>query len=61
MRFTFSSLTAALALTFATTSAAPLESRQDALKPFEVTAAVYNNYNGRPGSYPYRKECEPYV
>lgn len=61
MRFTLSSLTAALALAFATTPAAPLDSRQDVLKPLEVTAAVYNNYNGRPGSYPCMKTCEPFV
>lgn len=51
MHFTAVSLVSALVLAL-TTTAAPLEARQDALKPFEVTAVVYNSYNGRPGGYP---------
>ncbi|KAF3048207.1 hypothetical protein E8E12_011244 [Didymella heteroderae] len=54
MRITLLSLSVNLAFAFAI-SAAPLDARQDALKPFEVTAAVYNNYNGRPGSYPWTR------
>ena len=52
MRFTVSSLVAAaLALTPSAT-ATPLSPRQEALKPFEVTATSYTAPNGRPGSYP---------
>jgi hypothetical protein len=58
MHFTLSSLVSTLAFTFAAASAVPLEARQNVLKPFEVTAAVYNNYNGRPGSYPCTKMCD---
>ncbi|OSS50380.1 hypothetical protein B5807_04811 [Epicoccum nigrum] len=53
MRFTISSLVAAaLALTHLAT-ATPLSPRQEALKPFEVTATTYSAPNGRPGSYPW--------
>ncbi|KAF3008614.1 hypothetical protein E8E13_008051 [Curvularia kusanoi] len=55
MRFTLTSIATALALSSATplVSATPLSARQEALKPFEVTAASYNAPNGRPGSYPW--------
>lgn len=45
----------AVALTFGSSlsSATPLEARQDALKPFEITAMTYNSPNGRPGNYPW--------
>lgn len=52
MRFTFSTLVAALVSSSATASAAPVETRQDALKPFEVTAMAYNAPSGLAGSSP---------
>ena len=52
MRLLASTITAALAFTSAVSASELLEARQESLKPFEVTATVYNSPNGRPGSYP---------
>lgn len=52
MRF-FSVLTGA-ALFALQTSAAPLEARQDELKPFEVTSMASSSPPGRPGETPWR-------
>lgn len=52
MRFAASTLTVSLAVSSAVSASELLEARQEALKPFEVTATVFNSPNGRPGSYP---------
>jgi hypothetical protein len=52
MLFTTSALVALLAYTSSTT-ATPLQARQDTLKDWEVTAVSVFSPSGRPGSYPW--------
>ena len=52
MRFIASVFTVALVFGSSASASELLEARQESLKPFEVTATVYNSPNGRPGSYP---------
>jgi hypothetical protein len=55
MRFTITSLIAAAVALTPSATATPVSPRQEALKPFEVTATTYSAPNGRPGTYP----CTP--
>lgn len=48
----FASILASTAIFGSLSTASPLETRQEALKPFEVTAVTSYSPSGRPGSDP---------